>query len=143
MLCVVTCCVGAQGVVLSVERTLSGRHFHLVSVHPQTSPASDLDGHRYPPEIFDPSSDSALNHREILEHDHGLGTHGVINLTDGSGASSPNPHASLIRSACDLGCPVAVFEFSTHEPWKQAWADNGDHPFDSHVTPPLERPPQG
>ena len=134
--------MGAQGLALSVERVLGDRHFHLASAEPQPRSVSDLDGHRYLPEIFDPTSDAVLNHLDPQEHEHEFGQPGVIHVADSGGVSSSHPHATLIRSAHDLGWPMVAFEIPASEPWPQDRADARASPFNSHITPPLERPPQ-
>ena len=134
--------MGAQGLALSVERVLGGHHFHLASAEPQPRSVSDLDGHRYLPEIFDPTSDPVLNHLDPQEHEHEFGQPGVIHVADSGSVSSSHPHATLIRSAHDLGWPMVAFEIQAIEPWSQDWADARASPFNSHITPPLERPPQ-
>jgi len=138
----VACCVGVQGVALSAERVLGGRHVHLTSAHVAARHVSDLDGHRYAPEIFDRSNDPALEHSDIQQHDHDVGLPGVIHVADDGGASSQNPHAALIRSVHDLDLLIPSFELPLDDESAQGWAASRSSRFDSHVSPPLERPPQ-
>lgn len=142
VLCVIACCVGVQGVALSAEQVLGGRHFHLASAHPAVRHVSDLDGHRYVPEIFAPASEAAPDHSDLQQHDHTLGLPGVVHMADDSGASSQNPQATLIRSVHDLHLLVPSFDLSPHDEASQGWAVTPSRRFDSHVSPPLERPPQ-
>lgn len=134
--------MGVQGVALSAERILGGRHVHLMSAHAAARHVSDLDGHHYAPEIFDPSSNPVLEHAEVQEHDHDVGMLGVIHVADDGGASSQNPHATLIRSVHDLDLLVPAFEFMPGDEAAQRWTATRSSRFDSHVSPPLERPPQ-
>jgi len=143
VLCIVACCVGVQGVALSAERVLGGRHFHLASAHAATRHVSDLDGHRYTPDIFDPSNDLGLEHSDLQQHDHEFGTPGVIHVADDGDASSQNSHASLIRNVHDLDLLIPSFDLPTDDGSAQGWAAARSSRFDSHVSPPLERPPQG
>ena len=141
-LCVVACCVGVQGVALSAERALASRHFHLASAHAAARHVGDLDGHRYAPEIFDPANDPPLEHAELQQHDHDVGLPGVIHVADDGSVASQNPHATLIRSAHDLDLLIPSFELLPDDEAAQRWASTRSSRFDSHISPPLERPPQ-
>ena len=136
------CCVGVQGVALSAERALGGRHFHVASLHAAAKHVSDLDGHRYAPEIFDPANDPALEHAELQQHDHDAGLPGVIHVADDGGAASQNPHATLIRSVHDLDLLIPSSDFLPADEAAQGWAATRESRYHSHVSPPLERPPQ-
>lgn len=141
-LCVVACCVGVQGVALSAERVLGGRHVHLASAHTANPHVSDLDGHRYAPELFDRSNNLVLEHTEVQQHDHDVGLPGVMHVADDGGASSQNPHATLIRNVHDLDLLVPAFELMPGDEATKRWTATRSSRFDSHVSPPLERPPQ-
>ncbi len=142
-LCVVAGCLGVQGVALSAERALGGRHFHVASVHAAARYVSDLDGHRYAPELLNPASDPVLDHSDLQQHDHDAGmTGGVVHVADDGSASSQNPHATLIRSIHDLDLLIPAFELLPGDEAAMGWAATRSSGFDSHVSPPLERPPQ-
>lgn len=102
----------------------------------------DLDGHRYAPEIFDPASDTGSEHSDLQQHEHEFGMSGVIHVDDDDSASSQNPHSTLIRSVHDLDLLIPLFDLTLDEDSAQGWAVARSSRFDSHVSPPLERPPQ-
>ena len=141
-LCVVAACVGMQGVALSAERALGGRHFHASPVHAAERHVSDLDGHRYAPEIFNPASDPALDHSDLQQHDHDASMPGVMHVADEGSASSQSPHATLVRSVHDLALLIPAFEWPPADEAALGWAATRASGFESHVSPPLERPPQ-
>ncbi len=141
-LCVVACCVGVQGVALSAERVLGGRHVHLPSTHALAQHVSDLDGHRYAPEIFVSSNDPALEHSDVHQHGHDAGVSGVVHIGDDGGAATPNPHATLIRSVHDLDPLIPSLGIVPDDERAQGWAVTQTNRFDSHISPLLERPPQ-
>jgi hypothetical protein len=127
---------------MSAEKVLGGRHFHLASAHLAVRHVSDLDGHRYVPEIFDPASDMAVSHADLQQHDHAFALPGVVHIADDSDASTQNPPATLIRSVHDLHLLVPSFGLSPDDEAARGWAAALARRFDSHVSPPLERPPQ-
>ena len=141
-LCVVAACVGVQGVALSAERVLGGRHFHVASVHAVARHVSDLDGHRYAPEVFDLASDPALDHADLQQHGHDANLPGVMHVADDGGVSSQNSHATLVRSVHDLDLLIPAFELPPAGEAAGGWAATRSRGFESHVSPPLERPPQ-
>lgn len=141
-LCVVAACVGVQGVALSAERVLGGRHFHVASVHAVARHVSDLDGHRYAPEVFDLASDPALDHADLQQHGHDANLPGVMHVADDGGVSSQNSHATLVRSVHDLALLIPAFELPPAGEAAGGWAATRSRGFESHVSPPLERPPQ-
>lgn len=142
VLCVVACCVGAQGMALSAERVLGGRHFHLAATPAVVRHTGDLDGHRYAPEIFDAASPSAIEHLDLQQHEHDVGLPGVVQVADDGHVSSHNSHATLIRSVHDLDLLIPALALPLATESAPGWAMACSHRFDSHVSPPLERPPQ-
>lgn len=144
-LCAIAWCLGVQGMALSAERVLGGRHFHVhvTSVHAAVRHTSDLDGHRYAPEIFDADSASALEHSDLQQHEHDIGLSGVIHVADDGNASSQNPHTTWVRSVHDLDLLIPCFDLAVVDEQGSRWAVACDRGFDSQVSPPLERPPQG
>lgn len=142
VLCAVACCVGVQGMALSAERVLGGRHFHLTTMHTAVRHTGDLDGHRYAPEIFDAASPSAIEHLDLQQHDHEVGLPGVVQVADDGHVLSHNPHATLIRSVHDLHLLVPSLDVPLFVESVPGWSVARARGFDSHVSPPLERPPQ-
>jgi hypothetical protein len=114
----------------------------LISAHAPARHVSDLDGHHYAPEIYDPANDVAVEHGDVQQHDHDVGMPGVIHVDDDGGASSQNPHATLIRSVHDLDLLIPAIDLPPGDEAGQRWAVTRPGRFDSHVSPPLERPPQ-
>ena len=147
VLCVVASCVGVQGVALSADRVLGSRHVHVADVQAPAHPVGDLDGHRYAPEIADASDRTARDgtvphHQEVQQHDHDVDLPGVIRVADDGGTSSQKSPASLVRSVHDLDPLIPTLDLP---PTGQAASTRSTPPprgHDSHVSPPLERPPQ-
>lgn len=142
VLCAVACCVSAQGLALSAERALGGRHFHLMATHGEAPYASDLDGHRYAPEILEPSDDQAVEHMEPQTHDHEVGLPGVIHVADDGEVASPHPHATLVRSVHDLDLLIPLLATAPGEGAVPTDLSPRPGHFQSHIGSPLERPPR-
>lgn len=142
VLWVVACCVGVQGMALSADRVLGSRHLHLAAVQPASQRTTDLDGHRYAPEIFDPSVDTTLAHAELQRHDHVPWLAGVIHWLDDDSVSSNHPHATLVRSVHDLDLLMPRLVLPTDDDATSEWAMAASDRFDSHISSPIERPPR-
>lgn len=139
---IVACCLAVQGMALSAERVLGGRHFHLAAPHAAVRHTGDLDGHRYAPEIVAAASSMAHEHLDLQHHDHDIGLAGVVHLADDGNASSQNPYTTLIRSVHDLHLLIPAVKLPLAAEHAPIWTLDRAGRFDSHVSPPLERPPQ-
>ena len=143
----VASCVGVQGVALSADRVLGSRHVHVADVHAPARFVGDLDGHRYAPEIADAADLNAFDHTtfhhpELQQHDHDVDLPGVIRVADDAGTLLQKQPASLIRSVHDLDPLIPTLELPPTGQIASARSAGLRSGHDSHVNPPLERPPQ-
>lgn len=141
----VALCVGAQGVALSAERALGRAHYHQADVvaldRVQQGHRGDLDGHRYAPQI-EVSAGHPDDHSTVAHHDHDAAAPGVIEVAQDSGASTLNPHSTLVRSIHDIDLLVPLFQSPADDGTAQGWTWARHRPLASHVSHPLERPPR-
>ncbi len=161
VLCLVACCLGFQGWILSVERASGRAHFHQAplrsaALSPSTPlharTVTDLDGHRYAPEISSnadadqsPSQRAHDHHGDpasIAHHDHDADDAGVVYVAEDDGASTLNPHPTLTRGIHDLAVVMNPFGLPAEAETAADWAKAVPPAFSSHVSGPPERPPR-
>ena len=142
VLCVLASCVGVQGLALSADRVLGSRHFHVTAMQAPAPVVSDLDGHRYAPEINDAFNRTASDHSGVQQHDHDVAMPGVIRVAEDTDTSPQQPHAKLIRSVHDLDPLIPRLDFPPPRQLTSIRSATALHGHASHVSSPLERPPQ-
>ena len=162
LLCLIAFCIGLQGMALSAQRAAGRAHHHLgaelaaglasigkavagpksLFVHSYDVAREQLRDHDHPTDSAQPAS-KAHGHAGLAHHEHDAGDATVVYIEEDHGIAAPAQVPAPTRGGHDLDglmrAPDAARDNGTLDLWLAAAAPM----IRSHVTPPLERPPQG
>lgn len=162
MLCLIAFCIGLQGIALSAQRA-AGRALHHLGaelaaglasigkaagvpaslfVHSYDLARKTLRDHDHPPDRAQPAS-KAHGHARLAQHEHDAGDATVVYAEEDHGTASPVQVPAPTRGVHDLDGLTPRPETARDTGVPDRWWAFAAPIIRSHITPALERPPQG
>ena len=162
VLCMLAFCVGLQGLALSAQRAVGRSHHHLgaeraaglasigkavagpasLFVHSYDVAQEKVRDHDHPPDRAQPAS-KAHGHAGLDHHEHDAGDATVVYAEEDHGIASPAQVPAPTRGVHDLDGLMPRPDAPRDTGVPDCWLAVSVPVIRSHITPPLERPPQG
>ena len=162
VLCMLAFCIGLQGLALSAQRAGGRAHHHLgadlaeglasigkavagpaaLFVHSYDVAREKLRDHDHP---IDPAQQVSKGHGHAgpALHEHDAGDATVVYAEDDPGTAAPAQVPAPKRAVLDLDGLTRKPDAAPDPGRADRWLAVAAPVFRSHITPPLERPPQG